>query len=108
PPVQHHRRAVAGAIEIDRLEILVLLQPDSVQHIARQDRKTRAPCTERDWLTDEIANGLVLTVGAHYEHAGAGIHRGQDFEIRAWSPDSHEGFIRWLAGDQSDIEGARL
>ena len=53
--VQHHGRAVAGAVEIDRLEILVLLQPDAVEHVARQDRQAGALGAERDRLADEIA-----------------------------------------------------
>ena len=69
-PVEHHRGPVAGAVEIDRLEILVLLQPEPVKHVARQDRKTRARRPERHGLADEIADGFVWTVRAHDEHAG--------------------------------------
>src|SRR5438874_1477863 len=54
--VLHHRWPVAGAVEIDRLKILVLLQPDAVQHVARQDRQAGAPGSERDRLADEVAD----------------------------------------------------
>ena len=102
--VLHHRRAIAGAIEIDRLEILVLLQPDAVEHIARQDRQAGALGAERDRLADEIADGLVGAVGAHHEHARAGIHRGEDFQPGRRPADAHEGFIGRLARHQRDIE----
>src|ERR1700747_3769133 len=61
-PVEHHLRTVAGAIEIDRLEIIVLLQPEAIEHIARQDRKPGAACPERDALADEIANRFVPAI----------------------------------------------
>ena len=37
--VLHHRGAIAGAVEIDRLKVFILLQPDAVEHVARQDRQ---------------------------------------------------------------------
>jgi len=40
--VLHHGRAIAGTVEIDRFEILVLLQADAVEHVARQDRQAGA------------------------------------------------------------------
>src|SRR3981189_1736833 len=51
--VLHHRRTIAGALEIDRLKILVLLQTYAVQHVARQDRQAGAPGAERDRLADQ-------------------------------------------------------
>src|SRR5258708_19220711 len=63
--IQHHRRSVAGAIEIDRLEILVLLQSQAVEQIARQDRKAGALCTERDPLPDPIPDPLLRTLLPH-------------------------------------------
>ena len=62
--VQHHRGAIASAVEIDRLEILILLQPDAVENVARQDRQAGSLGAERDRLADEILDGLVGTVGA--------------------------------------------
>src|SRR4051794_13549846 len=59
PSIEHHGWTIAGPVEIDRLEILVLLQSEAVQHVSRQDRKTRAARAECDRLTHEIANGLV-------------------------------------------------
>src|SRR6266446_8440983 len=58
PRVLHHCRAVAGAVAIDGLEILVLLQSETVEHIARQDDQAGAARTERDRLAYEIANGF--------------------------------------------------
>ncbi len=104
PSVQYHRRSVAGAVEIDRLEILVLLQSEAIEDIARQDRKTGALCAERDRLVDEIANGLVGTVGAHHEHPGAGKYRGQDFQRCPRPADACERFVARLSGDQRNIE----
>src|SRR5690348_4999694 len=57
--VQHHRGAIAGAAEIDRLEILVLLQPKAVEHVAREDRQPRSLGAERHGLADRIADGLI-------------------------------------------------
>ena len=102
--VLHHRGAIAGAVEIDRLEILVLLQPDAVEHVARQDRQTRAFGAERNRLADQIPDRLIRTVGAHHEHAGTGIHRGEDLQLGRRPPDAHEGFVGRLAGHQRDIE----
>ena len=106
--VQHHRRPVAGAFEIDRLEILVLLQPEAIEHVARQDRQARAPGAERDRLAHEIANGLVGAIGPHHEHAGARIHRGQYLEPGCGAPDAHEGLVGRLARHRRDIELARF
>src|SRR5689334_6449092 len=69
--IEHHGRTVTGAVEINRLEILVLLQPETIQDVARQDRKTGAARAERNRLTDEIADGLVRAVRAHDEHSRA-------------------------------------
>ena len=102
--VLHHGGAVAGAIEIDRLEVLVLLQPDAVEHVARQDRQAGALGAERNRLADQIPDRLVGTVGAHHEHAGTGIHRGEDFQLCRRPPDAHEGFVGGLAGHQRDVE----
>ena len=109
PAVQHHRRAVAGMVEIDRFEVLVLLQADAVEDIARQDRQTGALGAERDRLADEIANGLVGAVGAHHEHAGTGIHRGEDFHVLHARPaDALESLVGRLARDGRDIDLAFL
>ena len=47
---------------------------------------------------------LVGTVGAHHEHAGTRIHRGQDFQLGRRPPDAHEGLVGGLAGHQRDVE----
>src|SRR5450759_103155 len=65
PPIEHHRRSVAGAIEIDGLKILVLLQSEAVEQIARQDRKAGALRAEGDRVAFEIANGLVPVSYTH-------------------------------------------
>src|SRR5258705_536226 len=106
--VEHHRRAVTAAVEIDGLKILVLLQAETVEHVTRQDRKARAFGPERDRFADEVANGLVWAVGAHHEHTRARIHRGQDFQFCARPPDPHKSFVGRLSGDQRDIELAGL
>ncbi len=90
------------------MKILVLLQPETVEHVARQDRQTGALCAERNRMACEIANGLVRAVGAHHEHAGTGIHRGQYFQRGSRPPDAHEGLVRRLSRDQRDIEIACL
>src|SRR5260370_40812540 len=79
PSVEHHIWSIAGAIEIDGFEILVLLQPETVEHIARQNWKPRAARAKGNRLADEVADAPVGTVGAHHEHPGTGIHRGEDF-----------------------------
>src|SRR6266542_3278684 len=57
--VLHDGRAVAGAVEIDRLEVLVLLQADTVEHVARQDWQAGALGAEGDRLADQIPDRLV-------------------------------------------------
>src|SRR5258707_13474416 len=71
PAVLHHRRAVAGAVEIDRLEVLVLLQSQTVEHIARQDDEAGAPRAKRDRLAWGIADALVRAAGAAHDCPGA-------------------------------------
>ena len=102
--VLHHGRAIAGAVEIDRFEVLVLLQADTVEHVARQDRQAGALGAERNRLADQIPDRLVGTVGPHHEHAGTGIHRGEDFQLCCRPSDAHEGFVGRLAGHQRDVE----
>src|SRR5262249_33287783 len=50
PSVEHHGGAVAGAVEIDRLEVAVGIQAESIEHIARQDDQAGAARAERDPL----------------------------------------------------------
>ena len=79
--VEHHGRPVAGFVEKDRLEILVLIEPEPVEHVARQDGEPRALGAERHRLALEIVDRARRTVAAHHEHAGGRIHRGDDLQI---------------------------
>src|SRR5260221_10849119 len=61
PSVGHHIWSIAGAIEIDGFEILVLLQPETVEHIARQDRPARAARAKGDRIADQLTGAPVGT-----------------------------------------------
>ncbi len=44
----HHLGSVAGAVEEDGLEVLVAIEAEAVEHVARQDDEARALGAERD------------------------------------------------------------
>jgi hypothetical protein len=106
--VQHHGGPVAGALEIDRLEILLLVEPEPVEHVARQDHQPGPARPERHRLALEVIDRAVRTVGAHDEHAGSGVHGGDDLEIGGRAPDTGQRLIRDLALHQRDVELAFL
>ncbi len=102
--VQHHGGTVARAVEIDRLEILVRVEPEAVEHIAREDDQPGAARPECDGLALEVGDGAVRAVGAHHEHAGGRIHGGDDLQVGGRAPDPGERLVGDLALHQRDVE----
>src|SRR5215510_10715964 len=82
PAVHHHLRPVTGLIQVDRLEVSLLIEPETVEHIASEDHEARAAGAEGDRLTLEVVDRPVRRVAAYDEHAGGRIHGVEDFEIR--------------------------
>ena len=106
--VEHHRRPVACALEIDRLKVLRGIEAEPVHDIAAEDHQARAAGTPGDRLALEIGDRAVGTVGADHEQPGSRIHRRQHLEVRRRPADAGQGFVNDLALDQGDIEAAGL
>src|SRR5262249_7579506 len=54
--LKHHRRAIPRTVEIDRLKIFLLIEAQSVEHVARENHQSGAARAERDRLADEIVD----------------------------------------------------
>ena len=106
--VHDHGRAVAGALQIDGLEVLVLVQPHAVEHVAGEDDEARAGGAERNGLALEIGDGAIGAVRTHHEHAGRRVHGGDDLEARRRAADAGEHLVHHLALHQRDVEALLL
>src|SRR5262245_53874264 len=61
-PLEHHRGAVAGALEEDGSEVAVAIEAQPVQDIAGEDDQARALGAEGHGLAHEIRNPSVAGV----------------------------------------------
>src|SRR5947209_14626173 len=67
--VEHHRGAVSRMVEIDRVKILVLVETQPVEDVAREDHQPGPARAERDRLAEEVADRPSRTVAADREHS---------------------------------------
>ena len=95
-------------VEIDRVKILVLVETQAVEHIAREDHQSRTARAEGDRLAGELADRAGRIVAAEREHSRRRIHRGDDLERGARAADAHQRFIGRLSRHQGDVEAARF
>src|SRR6185295_2546126 len=78
------------------------------EHVPGEDDEARAAGPEGHRLALEIRDRLVGRVGAHHEHAGSRVHRGEDAQVGGRAADTGERLVRDLALHQREIERARL
>ncbi len=107
-PVQHHPGPVARRLEEHGLEVAVPLEAQPVEHVAREDDETRPARPEGHRPALEIRDRLVGRIGAHHEHPGSRVHRGEDAQVGGRAADAGERLVRDLALHQREIERARL
>src|SRR6516162_6433562 len=69
-PIQHHGGSVTRAFEIDRLEILLLIEAQSVEDVAGKDHEARSGGAECHGLALQVRDGVRGAVGAYHEHTG--------------------------------------
>ena len=108
PPVHHHGGPVARRVEEHGLEVAVAVEPEAVQHVAREDDQPRAARPEGDRAALEVLDRPVGRVGPHHEHAGRGVHRGEDAQVRGGAADAGQRLVGHLALHQGQVERARL
>ena len=91
-------------VEIDCLKILLGIELDAVEHVAREDHETRTARPERHGLVREVGDRAGRIVGPQHEHAGRRIHRGDDLESGPRPADAGERLVGGLAGHQRNVE----
>jgi hypothetical protein len=108
-PVLNHGRAVARALEIDRLEVAVAIHAERIDDVAAQQHQARAFRAPRHGLAAQVLDRAIGTVGAHHEHAGRGVHRPEDPDVRGRRPvHPRERLVRGLTLHQREVELAGL
>src|SRR5215472_14399239 len=105
--VEHHRRPVAGAVEVDGAEIPLAIEPKPVEHRARQQDEPGATGAERDRRAAQVRDGAIGTVGTRHEQAGRRVHGGDDPKRTRGAAGLRERLARDLALHQRDVEHAR-
>jgi hypothetical protein len=108
PPVHHHGGAVARRVEEHGLEVAVAGEPEAVEDVPREDDQPRAARPEGDRSALEVLDRSVGRVGPHHEHAGRGVHRGEDAQVRGRAADAGPRLVGDLALHQGQVERARL
>ena len=106
--VEHHLGAVAGAVEEDRLEVAIAVEAEAVERVAGEQHEPGALGAERHRLALEVVDRAVGAVAAHHEHAGRGVHRGEDAQVGRRAADAVERLVRHLALHQRNVELAGL
>src|SRR5260370_1323178 len=101
-------RAAASRVEKHSLEVAVAVEPEAVQHVAREDDEPRSARPEGDRASLEIVDRPVGRVRPHHEHAGGGVHRGEDAQVRRGAADAGERLVDHLALHQGQVERAGL
>ena len=117
-PVEHHRRPVARPVEVHGLEVALLVEAQAVQHVAREQHEPRAAGAEGDRSALEILDRPRRRVRAHHEHAGRGVHRGDDADGRRCAAHAlqrlvgdlalHERQVHLVLLEQRHVLGAAL
>ena len=85
-PVEYHGGPVAGAVEVNGLEIPLGIEPNPVEYRARQQDEPGAAGAEGDGLAAQIPDRAAGTVGAYYEETRRRIHGGDDPEPPVRAP----------------------
>ena len=100
----HHWWRVFHFFQKNGVEVLLQVQTQTVEDIAREQNEPGTRRAEDDALTFQIRDRPVRRVGAHGKHACARVHGCDHRQLRGRPPDPRQCFVGSRAFDQTEIE----